>query len=545
MPVVKRPTPFRLASYTSLDSLLTRKEQNASNAALNDFIQHASTVTLGSSANLDLDDIEAARPVLTTGNGQSRFRSLLVEVCFVFSMAMTQFLTEYSTFGFGIILPALEQHGLISDTVSALWPTSVLTLIVSAFTLPFSRLSDMYGGYPFFICGLLWLALWSLIGSFSKNEIMLNVARAMQGLAIAAFQPASFSLIGSSYKESRRKNIVFGIYGACAPVGSYFGMFVSGLAVKSDHWNWYFWTAAAIAFISAVFAYLSVPMEPPERHALNLKMDWYGAGTVVTGLMLVAYALSASSHADKGWASPGVLAPFSIGVLSLIAAVVVEWKFAACPLMPAEFFKPKGLKPMMLMLLLWWGCFGLTLFYATFYMEQVIHIPALQMAIWFLPMAIFGVVMATVGGIVMSLIPFPYLLSLAGAGWIIAPLLLSFVPSDSSSKSYWAFIFPALLALTLGSDLTYTVSNIFMTNVQPLQYQGLAGAFASVLVNLGVSVSISLADILSSAVEVKNKPMVAIRVVFWFAAGLSAAGLILCVLFVRIPKPTSHLTPDE
>jgi MFS family permease len=82
----------------------------------------------------------------------------------------------------------------------------------------------MYGGYPVYVAGLAWLTIWSLIAGFSRNEIMLNFCRALQGLGPAAFLPSSVMILGSIYRPGPRKNLVFSIYGACAPAGFFIGV---------------------------------------------------------------------------------------------------------------------------------------------------------------------------------------------------------------------------------------------------------------------------------------------------------------------------------
>ena len=102
---------------------------------------------------------------------------------------------------------------------SSIWPASAFSLVIAAFLLIFGRLGDMYGGYPFYVGGMAWLGLWSLICGFSQNELMLDFGRALQGLGPAAFLPSGMMLIGSIYRPGPRKNLVFFIYGAAAPVG--------------------------------------------------------------------------------------------------------------------------------------------------------------------------------------------------------------------------------------------------------------------------------------------------------------------------------------
>lgn len=70
-----------------------------------------------------------------------------------------------------------------------------------------------------YVAGLAWLTLWSLIAGFSVNDVMLNFCRALQGLGPAAFLPSSVMILGSTYRPGPRKNLVFSIYGACAPMG--------------------------------------------------------------------------------------------------------------------------------------------------------------------------------------------------------------------------------------------------------------------------------------------------------------------------------------
>jgi len=79
----------------------------------------------------------------------------------------------------------------------------------------------MYGGFPVYVAGLAWLTIWSLVAGFSTNQVMLNFCRALQGLGPAAFLPSSVMILGSIYRPGPRKNLIFSIYGACAPLGMY------------------------------------------------------------------------------------------------------------------------------------------------------------------------------------------------------------------------------------------------------------------------------------------------------------------------------------
>jgi MFS family permease len=299
----------------------------------------------------------------------NKFRHCAAEVGFCFSIAMTQLLAEYLISGFAVVLPNFfdENASGAAGMTGLFWPAALLTLILSAFLLIFARISDMYGGYGPFMFGLIWLAIWTLIPGFVSSSLMLNISRAMQGLAIAAYTPSTFSMVGSIYPEGPRRNMVLGLYGACAPLGFYTG-FLTGGALPAVESRWYFWTASVLAFITAITAYLSVPHDRTDRKCLNLKMDWLGAFLITSGLILVTYALSVQPYANSnnpeinGFAFRVVWVPLCCGTLCLAIAFWVEGWYASCPMLPFEFFNPRGVKALCFACLFFYGSFGVWLY---------------------------------------------------------------------------------------------------------------------------------------------------------------------------------------
>lgn len=299
----------------------------------------------------------------------NKFRHFAAEVGFCFSIAMTQLLAEYLISGFAVVLPNFfdETAKDGAGMTGMFWPAALLTLILSSFLLIFARISDMYGGYGAFMFGIIWLAIWTLIPGFVSSSLMLNISRAMQGLAIAAYTPSTFSMVGSIYPEGPRRNIVLGLYGACAPLGLYTG-FLTGGALPAVESRWYFWIASVLAFITAVAAYLSVPHDRTDRKCLNLKMDWLGAFLITSGLILVTYALSVQPYANlnnpeiNGFAFRIVWIPLCCGTLCLAIAFWVEGWYASCPMLPFEFFRPRGVKALCFACLFFYGSFGVWLY---------------------------------------------------------------------------------------------------------------------------------------------------------------------------------------
>ena len=267
--------------------------------------------------------------------------------------------------GFQVLLPALVKP-LDIPAASQTWPSSVLTLVAGAFLFPLGRLSDIYGGYLVFNGGMIWFTVWTVITGFSNDFMVLTFCRGMEGLGAAAILPAGISLLGKIYRPGPRKNLVFSLYGALAPMGFFGGLLVGGVTQDLLTWRWYFWIAGMISGLFAIGSLLTSPQDYAETRKMNVKMDWLGTCTIVPGLMFMIYAITDSTHAPHQWASPRIIVTFILGILFLSAAVYVEGWVASAPLLPPDIFRVKNMKRTLLCLLLTWGAFSIFLFYSNF-----------------------------------------------------------------------------------------------------------------------------------------------------------------------------------
>src|SRR6478735_2252388 len=222
------------------------------------------------------------------------------EIIFVFSISMSQFLTEYFVSGFTVILPTLIRELDIPQAASV-WPATAFSLVIASTLLVFGRLGDMWGGYPVFMWGLAWLLVWSIIAGFSINPLMLDLCRALQGLGAAAFLPTGVMLMGSLYRPGPRKNLVFAVYGTSAVFGFFGGILMAGIVGQFTRWGFYFWIGAIPTAITLLASVLSIPRphskdQPPSK----VGMDYPGAITIVSGLTLVVFSTLQSAHAPAG-----------------------------------------------------------------------------------------------------------------------------------------------------------------------------------------------------------------------------------------------------
>ena len=486
---------------------------------------------------------ESTIKVNATMSGTGRpgvFTSTWAEAHFVFSICMCQVLTDYFISGFNVLVPVVVEKLHVAPP-NTIWPASVYSLVVASFLLPFGRLADMRGGMPVYLIGLCWLMLWSVVAGFVQNEVMLNLCRALQGLGSAAYLPSSIMLLSKIYRPGPRKNFVFSVYGACVPVGFYLGIFVAGLTSEYGQWRWFFWIGAILTLLTLSAAAATVKSDVGEQRALGVKMDWAGTFLLVTGLMLTTFAITAVSHAPERWRTPYVYITLTLGGLCLGGATYVEGWIAAEPLLPPDLFSTANMSPLIIAIMLDIGAEAAWLLYGTLFMQDMGATP-LQIAAWYSPYAIGGLILGITGGLIMHIVSNTALLIFSACCWLVPPVLLALAPLDGS---YWAWIFPGTIAATLAMDIMLNIANVYMTNVLPLRRQGLAGAVINSALRLGCSFFLGCADIVETSSSSQTKARHPYQAAFWFQLACASAALVLFVAFIRIKPAKGDLTADE
>ena len=516
--------PADMAIKTSPETANPGSTQDIATAPKND--------NEGESEDVRLQRLGRERP--------AKFQSFRAELAFCYSILASEFMAEYFISGFNVIIPTLVKELNIPQP-AIIWPASAFSLVTASFLLPFGRLADMYGGYVVYLAGLVWFFIWSLISGFSQNQLMLDFCRALAGLGPAAFLPAGVMLIGSNYRPGPRKNVVFSLYGGAAPLGFFAGVFFAGLTGDFLPFGAYFWIGAGLVATTIVAAIFAVPNDMATSMKRGVKMDWLGSFLVVSGLILVVFAITDASHAPHGWRTPYILVTLFLGAFFLGVAYYVEGWIAENPLLPFDLFKVPYMSALIMSLLFSDGVLGVFLLYSTLYMQNIMGATPLQVAAWFVPMCTGGVIISVVGGYVLHLLPGTVLMAIGGLAWVGNSLLFALAPEGAN---YWAFVFPAMICATLGIDIIFNVANIFISTSLSQARQGLAGALIMSLLFLGIAFCLAFADVTQTNTSQLGLKM-SYQAVFWYQLGCSGLSLVIMLGFVRIRKAKGQLTVDE
>ncbi|KAH8798378.1 putative MFS multidrug transporter [Xylogone sp. PMI_703] len=364
------------------------------------------------------------------------FRSAWHEVGFTFSLAMSQILTESFVSGFTVILPGLIQSHIVPES-SSIWPASVFSLAVASTTLVFGRLADMYGGRRVYIAGSVWLAIWSIVIGFIKTEALLNLSRAFQGIGASAVLPSGLMLMGTTCRPGTRKNIVFSIYGACAPLGFFTAIFLgAGLAAITSFVSYFTLPRARLPNGNSAEHPGARGFEGPgnrtPQQVCEIKMDYIGAASLFFCLNL---------HHITG-EPPYVYTCFALGICLIPVTIYMEGWIAEYPLIPSYFLRTSQIPVLIFSLFLFYGCSSVFLLYASQFMEQIMGASTLEVVARHAPMAVGGCVISIFSGV---------LLVIAGSvaaflphfGGAICPIIGDIIqrntePSVGIRKSYQA-----------------------------------------------------------------------------------------------------------
>ncbi|RMD40239.1 hypothetical protein DV735_g4893, partial [Chaetothyriales sp. CBS 134920] len=512
--------------------------------------QEGSTAQSKVSASPTLEESMEARIQQLGRERPPAFDSIYAECAFVFSILMSQVLTEYFISGFTILIPILIKELNIPPATSV-WPASAFSVSIASTLLVFGRLCDTFGGYPVYVAGNAWLLAWSLIAGFSVNPLMLIFSRAFQGLGAAAALPAGIQLMGSIYRPGPRKNIVFGLYGTCAVLGFFLGILISGFVGQYLRWGWYFWLGAILVAVTILVSIFSIPNDMSNHRDNRPAMDYLGSGLIISSLVLIIFSITESAHAPHGWTTPYIPTLFVVGMLLFLLTIYVEGWVARSPILPASIFTAhRAMLPLIVALMLLYGTLAIFILYGTLYFENIMHAGPLETAVWYLPMLIGGLIFALGEGFIMHAVSGFLLLVISAAGSIVAELLLAIVPAGAG---YWRWILPAMICATIGIDLSFTVLTVFVTTVLPRHHQGVGGGLLNSVLQLGVALCLGFGDILQSyTVERSPKsdnPEATLRRsyqhTFWLGLAVASLAMVLILAFGRIPKATSDLTVEE
>ena len=164
--------------------------------------------------------------------------------------------------------------------------------------------------------GVAVFTLGSLLSGLAWSEGALIVTRALQGLGGALLAPAALSIVVTTFREGRERNIALGVWGAASGSGGAVGVLLGGVLTSYLSWSWIFFVNLPVGV--AVLAVTPWLIGESRAALAHRHFDVAGATSITAGLMVLVYAITRASQ--HGW-SDGV----TLGLLAAAAALIAAF----------------------------------------------------------------------------------------------------------------------------------------------------------------------------------------------------------------------------
>src|SRR5947209_2133847 len=289
-----------------------------------------------------------------------------------------------------VALPSIRTDLHFSQE-SLQWAITAYSIFFGGVLLLGGRLADLLGRRRLFMAGLALFTVSSLLDGLAWSEGSLIAFRSLQGLGAALLSPAALSILTTTFREGRERNLALGIWGAASGSGGAAGVLLGGALTSALSWSWIF-------FINVPVGLLVIGVTPwllresradlEDRH-----FDFAGAATITGGLMLLVYAMTRA--AQHGWATAETIGLLAAAAVLVASFFVIELRSKA-PLLPLRIFRLRTLTASNVSGLLMGGAIFSQSFLLTLYMQEVLHYSAIKTGVAYIGLTLTIIAFSTV-----------------------------------------------------------------------------------------------------------------------------------------------------
>lgn len=163
-----------------------------------------------------------------------------------------------------------QSMGVLSPIIQTIWGISfssigfmeTLRSITQTVSAPlWGYLADKYSRKKILIFGTGVWGIWTILVGLSPNFTGMLIIRTISGLGLGCLMPATFSLLGDHFPQSKRGRAL-GVIGLVGLMGTVIGVVALGFLASMDLWRWGFIGLGIASVLSGVVIWALVD-EPP------------------------------------------------------------------------------------------------------------------------------------------------------------------------------------------------------------------------------------------------------------------------------------------
>ena len=413
------------------------------------------------------------------------------------------------------------------------WVISAYALVFGGFLLLGGRAADLLGRRRIFLLGITVFTIASFLAGEAWSETSLIGARAFQGLGAAIISPAALSILSTTFREGRERNIALGVWGAVGGFGAAAGVLLGGILTDALGWEWIFRVNVPVGAV----AFLLTPLLLTESRDAHVKtFDVPGAVLVTGGLSSLVYAITQAGQ--DGWLGGRTVGFFAAAVALLVGFVAWENRHPE-PLMRlgilrirtvsganvAGFIMGTAMFSMFLML--------------TLYMQQVLGYSAMKTGVAYLAVAGTAILWSAVAAQLVTRVGVKPVLTV---GMTLLTAGLVYFTQVSVGGSYVGDLLPGFLLIGIGIGFSFVpISIAALAGVQSAE-AGLASGLINTSQQVGGALGIAAlstiatsktGDKLATGVALPTALVDGFTAAFLVGVGIAALGIVAALTLIR------------
>jgi EmrB/QacA subfamily drug resistance transporter len=449
-----------------------------------------------------------------------------------------------------VALPSIKTDLNFSQE-SLQWVITAYAIFFGGVLLLGGRLADLLGRRRMFIAGLALFTVSSLLDGLAWSEGSLIAFRALQGLGAALLSPAALSILTTTFREGRERNLALGIWGAASGSGGAAGVLLGGALTSALNWSWIFFINVPVGIlVMALSRWLLQESRAELRHR---HFDFAGAASITSGLMLLVYALTRATQ--HGWATAETIG-LLVASTALIGAFFLIEQRSQAPLLPLRIFRLRTLTASNVSGLLMGGAIFAQFFLLTLYMQQVLHYSALKTGVAYIGLTLTIIAFSAVAQALVTRIGVRRVLPAGLALSTVALVLFARLPVHGD---YFSDLFPAFMISGLGLALAFVPMSIgALTGVRQAD-AGIASGLINTTQQIGGAIGVALATTVATTFTTRyvdahtganalSGPALThgFQIAFYVLAALAGVGAVLAAFMLESKpvQPEVELTAE-
>jgi EmrB/QacA subfamily drug resistance transporter len=287
-------------------------------------------------------------------------------------------------------LPYIER-ALDASFTDLQWVIDAYALGLAGLLLTGGSLADRFGRRLVFVIGLGVFTGASLVCGLSGSPLMLNVARAVQGIGGALMFATALALLANAFAPNER-GTAFGLWGATTGAAVAVGPLVGGALTEGLGWEFIFFVNIPIGIGAIAMTLAKVQESSDPAHG---RIDWAGLVTFSGGLTCLVFALIRGNA--EGWGSALILGLLAAAAVLLLAFVAAELR-ARLPMFDLALFRNPSFDGASIAAFVLSAAMFSMFLYLTLYIQNALGYTALQAGLRFLPVTLLSFLVAPVSG---------------------------------------------------------------------------------------------------------------------------------------------------